>query len=208
MTRKQIIWQHWRSPYGSDEDEFVPEDKADVPSPWEERENGQPGFDVRPVVITPMGLIPIHPYRKFTEYFQFWVGDTNFDVTPSVRDTIEGVEGVEILDVLTRYSFRIAVGKVFDGARVKYDIQAALNALPPKKGEINPYAMTLDQETRDKVSILQSTLKDKFPYWAVFVLPNGEIDVAGANTQEGYDMHLDLYEKAQEVAGGVIYQYS
>lgn len=210
MARRKIIWQYWKNPFGDDTNEFVEENEADVKSPWEinEEENyGDKVVKIRPVIPTPMGFMPIQPFQNFVNYFEFWMGHTNFDITEEVQEKIESTPGVEILDVITRYCFRFAVGKAFDGREVRMDIQRRLDALPPVKGEINPRNMKLDQDTKEKLDILQKMLPEKFPFWAVYVLPNGEIDVAGANTREGYDMHLDLYSQAQKMAGGIIYQY-
>lgn len=205
--RRKIIWQHWQNPYGNEESEFVDEDK----SPWElreELEESPKAFKVRPVIPTPLGFVPVYPFQNFSETFEFWMGHTNFDITQDVSDKIEATPGVEFLDVITRYCFRIAIGKAFNGTDVKLNIQQNLNAMPPKKGEINPHDMKLDKVTRDKVTLIQETIKKEFLYWAIYVMPNGEIDAGGANTEEGYDMHLELYKGAQEVAGGVIYQYA
>lgn len=205
MNKRKIVWEYWKNPFGDDSDEFVSEEEADVGVFDDDDEKD---VRIRPVFVTPMGFVPIHSFQSFTEHFQFWVGNTNFDITPSIRDTIEQVPGVEILDILTRYSFRIAVGKVFDGGEVKAAIQRSLDAMPPIKGTINPSDIKLDKEMQERISMLQKSLKDKFPFWAIYILPNGEIDIAGANTQEGYDMHLELYKSAQQMVGGVIYQHA
>lgn len=207
MNKRKIIWQHWQNPFGGDEEEFVNEEAAKIRTPWEDEEE-EKEVKIRPVVPTPMGFMPIYPFQSFSKSFEFWLGHTNFDITPGVKDKIEATEGVEILDVITRYCFRVAVGKAFTGADVKISIQRALNAMPPRQGEINPYDIKLDKDTEQKVSLLRKSLADTFEFWAIYVLPNGEIDVTGANTQDGHAMHVELYQQAQELAGGVIYQYS
>ena len=44
--------------------------------------------------------------------FDCWVGHTNFDITPSVRDALEEIAGVEVLVILTRYRFFIGIGRM------------------------------------------------------------------------------------------------
>jgi hypothetical protein len=46
------------------------------------------------------------------------MGHTNFDITRRVAETIEITEGVETLDIYTRYRFRISVGKAFEDSMV------------------------------------------------------------------------------------------
>lgn len=212
MVRRKIIWTYWQNPFVLDnENEYVYEDRADTKTPWqikEDVENGIQSYRVRPVIVTPMGMIPIQPLQNINESLQFWMAYTNFDITSEVKEKIDTTSGVEILDIISRYSFRIAVGKAFDSSEVKYDIQKILNALPPPKGEINPQNITLDKVTKEKVSSLQSIIKKEFQYWAIYVIPNGEIDVAGTNEKENYDTHLELYQQAQTMAGGIIYQYN
>jgi hypothetical protein len=207
--RRTIQWRFWKNPFGNGE-EYVDEKEVGEVKPfydsYEDRE--QEPFKIRPVVPTPMGFIPVHPYQSFTESFQFWMGDTNFDITAEVKDIIEATPGVEILDILTRYCFRFAVGKCFNSEEVKVSIQQSLRAMPPKRGEHNPGDIVLDKDTRQKVHLIKEHLKDKFSYWAIYVVPNGEIDVSGSNTQEGYDMQFELYKQCQELAGGIIYTYA
>ncbi len=53
MKRNKIIWSYWQNPYGDDTDEFVDEDKAEVLSPWEEKERGgDKATRIRPVIST------------------------------------------------------------------------------------------------------------------------------------------------------------
>jgi hypothetical protein len=69
-----------------------------------------------------MGLIPYTENTASSKIFNFWVGHTNFNLSKKVVDIIEDADGVEVLDVFTRYRFRIAIGKVFDDARVMTNI--------------------------------------------------------------------------------------
>jgi hypothetical protein len=44
-------------------------------------------------------------------------------VTEEIYDVIEEVDGVEILDIFTRYRFRIGIGEVFDAGTVMRDVR-------------------------------------------------------------------------------------
>jgi hypothetical protein len=125
-----IIWQKWQDPFGekdSDDleqteyDKFFNEEGAD-----EELENIKSDiFDKKQikVIATPMGIIPINENTASGKIFNFWLGHTNFDITKKIFDIIEKTEGVETLDIFTRYRFRISVGKAFTDSVVMKDIQ-------------------------------------------------------------------------------------
>jgi hypothetical protein len=74
------------------------------------------------VMATPMGIIPVNDNTLSGKIFNFWMGHTNFDITKKVAETIEKTEGVESLDIYTRYRFRISVGKAFDDSFVMRNI--------------------------------------------------------------------------------------
>ena len=63
-------------------------------------------------IITPIGLLPMDSL-SMSEIFNFWVGHSNFSITKDIASVIEQSEGVEILDVITRYRFRVGIGKIF-----------------------------------------------------------------------------------------------
>ena len=56
----------------------------------------------------------------------FWLAHTNFNITQSISEQIEKVDGVETLDIFTRYRFRIAIGKAFNSSIVMQNIQNQL----------------------------------------------------------------------------------
>jgi hypothetical protein len=96
-----ISWQKWLDPFGSDDAEELEHDPylAD----YEEQES-------------------VTDNTMSGKIFNFWIGHTNFDITHKVADVIEKTDGVETLDIFTRYRFRIAVGKAFDDSSVMRDI--------------------------------------------------------------------------------------
>jgi hypothetical protein len=55
--------------------------------------------------------------------FDCWIGYSNFDITPSIKNTLDTIEGVEILKVLSRYRFFIGIGKLFDFKEVRKRIE-------------------------------------------------------------------------------------
>lgn len=130
-----IIWQKWMDPFGSDDDEildqlepeFYDEENNPIKAEGEreveegEDKNSKKTSSIR-VMATPMGIIPITENTSSSKIFNFWMGHTNFSITHRVAEIIEETEGVETLDVFTRYRFRIAIGKVFTDSSVMKNI--------------------------------------------------------------------------------------
>lgn len=135
-----IIWQKWIDPYGLDEPIDLNSVEQDLPDPefftedtetYEEEsdyEDNNENFEMKrfnggiKIIATPMGFIPLTENTSSSRIFNFWVGHTNFNITEQVTELIEDAEGVEALDVFTRYRFRIAVGKAFNDSDVMRNI--------------------------------------------------------------------------------------
>jgi len=120
-------------PFGSDDEEildqlepeFYDEEnnaiKAEGGIDEDEDKNSKKASSIR-VMATPMGIIPITENTSSSKIFNFWMGHTNFSITHRVAEIIEETEGVETLDVFTRYRFRIAIGKAFTDSSVMKNI--------------------------------------------------------------------------------------
>jgi len=125
-----IVWQKWIDPFGRDdetkeefdnytieEDEDSEDDTQDKSKIEEFLADKRIRYGVK-VITTPMGIIPVNDHTSSSKIFNFWMGHTNFDITRRVAETIEITEGVETLDIYTRYRFRISVGKAFEDSMV------------------------------------------------------------------------------------------
>jgi len=138
MTSKSenlIVWQKWFDPLGEDDlDQMEVMESATEPEFYTEEEDEEEGghidaveeeeFYKRPtkVIMTPMGIIPYTENTASNKIFNFWIGHTNFNLSLPVCTIIEEEEGVETLDIFTRYRFRIGVGKLFDAKTVMFNI--------------------------------------------------------------------------------------
>jgi len=128
-----IIWQKWVDPFGRDDEENKNEEFSnytqDVNTLEDDDADDQKEkvnefiadkkirYGVK-VIATPMGIIPVNDNTSSGKIFNFWMGHTNFDITKKVAETIEITEGVESLDIYTRYRFRISIGKAFEDSIV------------------------------------------------------------------------------------------
>ena len=110
MTSKEIAWEKW-------EDDIVEERLRDIPktdTPDEEDELSIEALEaafsqeVPKVVSTALGIFEIYDRNKPSNKYDCWIGHTNFDITQNVSDAIESVEGVEALEVMSRYTFFLA----------------------------------------------------------------------------------------------------
>lgn len=121
----QIIWEKWVDPFGENMDE----------AQWNNYDNEESESDeyseiekikstTKPirVIASPLGLIPYNEYTSSAKIFNFWVGHTNFNLSTNIVEAFERCEGVEILDIFTRYRFRVAIGKCFTDNEVMRNI--------------------------------------------------------------------------------------
>lgn len=134
MTPK-IIWEKWMDPFGQDGDEAKWTDYNNDLDMFhysggggdDENESDEkhivkiPSNPIR-VIASPLGLIPYNEHTASSKIFNFWLGHANFNISEKIKSIIENNDGVEILDIFTRYRFRIAIGKCFDDADVMSSI--------------------------------------------------------------------------------------
>jgi len=139
--QNMIIWQKWQDPFGEKDSDDLENTE------YEKFFNDEDGddeldtikseiFDKKQikVIATPMGIIPINENTASGKIFNFWLGHTNFDITKKIFEIIEKTDGVETLDIFTRYRFRISVGKAFTDSLVMKDIQESVyNQLDKEK---------------------------------------------------------------------------
>lgn len=120
-----IVWEKWVDPFGQalEEAKWTDyENEIDTLSDIEYIDDED--MEMRPIkaIATPMGIIPYNELTAPSSLFNFWVGHTNFDITKKIVDIIEKSDGVEILDIFTRYRFRIGIGKCFNDSETMKSI--------------------------------------------------------------------------------------
>jgi len=121
-----IIWEKWNDPFGGDTDEAKWTDYNNSIGETEvEEDDDQPKIKTSSpirVIASPMGLIPYNEYTASSKIFNFWLGHSNFNISKKIKNILENIEGIEILDIFTRYRFRIAIGKCFNDSEVMKNI--------------------------------------------------------------------------------------
>lgn len=139
--KHNIIWEKWEDPFELKEDyeddlqNDVTEEEynqlvSEIEKGYQEQEQQSQQYRF---ILTPFGAVSPDQI-SLGKNFKFWIGHTNFNITSQVSGIIEDTEGVEILDVYTRYRFRIAVGHSFTDRDVMTSIQKRINKeMPPVK---------------------------------------------------------------------------
>lgn len=122
----KIVWEKWNDPFGENLEESKWNNYDDENNDEEtEYLKSQISKPVR-VIASPLGLIPYNEYTASSKIFNFWIGHTNFNISQNVTNIIEDCDGVEILDIFTRYRFRIAIGKCFTDNEVMQIVDGAV----------------------------------------------------------------------------------
>ena len=56
--------------------------------------------------------------------FDCWIAHTNFNLTESIKNKLDQIEGVEMLKIFSRYRFLIGVGRMFNFSDVRQEIES------------------------------------------------------------------------------------
>ncbi|KKK96244.1 hypothetical protein LCGC14_2664690 [marine sediment metagenome] len=136
-----IVWEKWQDPYGdlkdyvnlqhdnndnnNDNDNIFDDGYTQSDMELLSLENIKPSIKI---VATPLGIIPLTEYSTPGKVFNFWTGHTNFPITNKIYEIIDKkINGVETLDVFTKYRMRIGIGKLFKPNEVTCAISKLLN---------------------------------------------------------------------------------
>ena len=112
-----VYWEKWIDAF-EEEDESISEAVSEAEEQLtneELLENEHLFHEVSHVrsIVTPFGILPLTEQTMASKHFKFWVGHANFKLTEDFYTVIGQHPGIETLDILTPYRFRIAVGKMF-----------------------------------------------------------------------------------------------
>ena len=195
MIDKKIAWERW------DEDVIEQEIVEDFYEQYEDEEDKEMAEDalsfldkIPSLVTTPMGMYQLHDKMNVMNQFDCWMGHTNFDITKSVQSKVEKIEGVELLNVMSRYRFFIGLGKLFNFSDVRKSIEEAL---------CDPFEM--DEDVTETVKMIRDIVsEDKF--WTIFVSREGDILYSSTNKEDDKDYlnSLKSYNIQKNKFGGLI----
>lgn len=139
MIRKKhtIVWEKWEDPFAVSEDfiEYYPEEDLTEEELEEYNQLVEEGAEhlqqkastaQHKFIVTPFGIFSPEKI-SIGQHFKFWIGHTNFDLSSKIVDIIEKTEGVEVLNIYTRYRFRVAIGESFSDRHIMSLINKRIN---------------------------------------------------------------------------------
>ena len=212
MTRKTVAWEKWEEdfPETSIENAGFAAPEREPESEFSSEEGTGELYDLSNVfenlpkmVNTPMGWYQLNDKMSPGRQFDCWIGHANFDITPSVRNSLEEIPGVEVLVILTRYRFFIGIGRMFHFRDVRVNIEKFILS----SGKVGQEEVVDSPTVVQIVDEVKQRLEGK-SYWAIFVFPNGEVDYVSADNDEDktFKETLTMYRNARSITGGLIIQ--
>src|SRR5579885_3055934 len=115
MADLKIFWHRWEDPLKPALGHHVEHEDGDTMQ-----------HNLGQVLIGPLGIMSSDPSVLVSHNMNFWEANANFNLTRSVLQQIEQVEGVETIRLLTRYRMIVSFGKAFDDGAVQKSIDKAL----------------------------------------------------------------------------------
>ena len=201
-THKTIAWESWNAKLEDIQEETINEDQPT----YLEAEHLQASeiipseMFVAParVIHTPLGVYPEDSLLKPSDRWDCWIGHTNFDITNSVVAKLDSeIDGVEALKILGRYSFFVGVGRLFDIAQVRKDIETLLCVYTEQE-------VLNDSEMRVTVDLVKEQLESK-KYWSLFVSAEGEFEyIVSDEMDKRYLDGLNNLLEMKSLVGGII----
>lgn len=113
-SKYMIVWIKW------EESENDNDWNTDISSYEEQEESKYADDEIQHVIAGPFPMMKqMMPVKIVTEKdFNFWMGHANFPVSARILEIIALCPGVEAIDILTPYRFRIATGLLFPPGEV------------------------------------------------------------------------------------------
>lgn len=119
MKNFVMKWDKFRFPDEND-DEEDDDDSIEEEDSYSEKEVG-PNFQIARILTGGTE----NPFVQL-KTFNFWTAHTNFRLNRELITLVSDVDGVETVDVISRYRFHISVGHTFDENQVKKAVYATL----------------------------------------------------------------------------------
>lgn len=206
---KTIHWVKWEFPLNNIQPPLLSDEQYDK---FDDMNEEEPIVDQSHLptnfIYTNFGLIPSTNVNKIYDDFNFYIGHTSFDIDDKVIDIINNTEGVEILEVFSRYRFRVSIAKnpVFDVEHVLSNIEKQLcNENTVISDNINN---KVNNETIQNNILVENTIalfkRKKYKKWLVYVMPNYEVFAYNTVDEQDkkFDKKLNFYQKLQQHIGG------
>lgn len=201
---KRIIWKKWINPFFDDTKEST-EDFENFKREWkdsyeelEEKTNKQEkaqqaGNNVGPVLVGPMGIIPLVEHNRADKVYNLWIMHTNFSITDKIKNLLCEIDGVETLDIFTRYRVRVGFGEAFDAYEVQDKIQEVLCKVEQAQAEQKATGNILPSLPAN-INVLKKQAEKKYKFWAIVVHQDNKVQLIGSDTKEEVENALQKIE--------------
>jgi hypothetical protein len=135
----------------------------------------------------PFGMESILDPMAISQRLNLIIGHTNFNISARLSNVVQKTVGVDVLKVLSRYSFLFSPGKAFNEDDVKYNIEKNMGVYS-EKTEFN-----IDEYTKDITGS-----------YCVYVR-NGKISCYTEEDESFLDM-VQILRESKEKYGGELYE--
>ncbi len=132
----EIWWEKWQDPY---------EVHLPPPNSFDQSDTDLEEMDEESNIkylLTPMGPIAITANMSMSKKFKLWIGYTNRPLTKDNVYLMENVNGVETLDIWTKYRFRVGIGKMFVDRIAMYQMKQIFRNFWTKDNAIKTNAIS------------------------------------------------------------------
>lgn len=188
----KIIWEHpdiqFNEITSNFEEQSVYEDEKDDTEKFLEMMESEK----KHAINTPFGIYEITDPFNPVKRCELWVGNANFQISHNVAKKINATKGVDSFRVLSRYSFIVGIGKAFNFADVRREIEEQLNCV---KENI---------EIPDFIKPIVTELNDRFEKYAILVFPNGDYEIITGESEDYNSDLIKLSEMKEKVSGILI----
>jgi hypothetical protein len=214
MPSKKIAWENWKEKVDDGPPKIINEPNEGTLESEEddaiEKNFLLSAMEIPRLVQTPLGIFNYEDKLRPSEKFDCWIGYTNFDITQNVSDIIESVDGVEALEIMSRYTFFLGVGKMFKFRDVRTTIEEAIFKEEYWDKEEDIFEDILeDHDIMRSIELVKEQLSSE-KHWAIFVSKDGDIDYVKSDNKndQKYLDSLLFFEKTRQLTGGFILKSS
>lgn len=182
--KRKIAWELWQL----EEIKEVQEDSENFHEDLDEEEivgvgqfmmfDPSLGFPT-PKIKTPMGSYDIDDPLSPNKMFECWIGHTNFRITQTDYSTMDSINGLGCMKVISPNRFFVGIEKLFDFQTLRLEIENLL---------------CKDDEKQETLSETLNRLCSSKQKWAVFVTNEGEIKTI-TDQEDGYQKKLNAFKK-------------
>ena len=142
-----------------------------------------------------------HPLNMFNLY----ILKTDFSITKSNINELSVLDGIELLNPISKYQLTVGIGELFNDEYIKQKIESILCGT---NQDILDIESITDQDCKKEAVNIREELKSFYKYWAMLVYPNGVIDKVYSDDEQDFTERLNEMEELKNVSGGKIIKYS